>query len=394
MIDVLLVLLLPLVLMGQLLRFEPTMGVSLYPHDILIALIGMLVITSVEQRKLFLFIPIFIQKYWKYFLSWMIISLLIQVVLLAESPIIFLYLLRTSVYVTFLSWLFYYLRKADKRVILFYWMSGLLFAIITLGMYLALPDLRALKSLGWDDHYFRAVGPLLDPNFTGSILVVTIISLIGFLGLNFHKHPMIRYGIAGLFGITLAITFSRSSWLSLLIGMSLISIPVIIKLKIQFWRASIIRLIVATLAILVMTLIVIQKPGGEGVNVLRSTSIIARQQHDQSSLKTDPIRLLVGSGLSTSPDTKVSYHARLPNNLGMLLLAFSGIPGIILFIWSLLKTYTLFLVKYPHILIPLATLLLLAQFNAVLTEPFTLLLCGFQLISLTTEKTIITQINV
>ena len=257
MIDVLLVLLLPLVLMGQLLRFEPTMGVSLYPHDILIALIGMLVITSVEQRKLFLFIPIFIQKYWKYFLSWMIISLLIQVVLLAESPIIFLYLLRTSVYVTFLSWLFYYLRKADKRVILFYWMSGLLFAIITLGMYLALPDLRALKSLGWDDHYFRAVGPLLDPNFTGSILVVTIISLIGFLGLNFHKHPMIRYGIAGLFGITLAITFSRSSWLSLLIGMSLISIPVIIKLKIQFWRASIIRLIVATLAILLMTLIVI-----------------------------------------------------------------------------------------------------------------------------------------
>ena len=36
------------------------------------------------------------------------------------------------------------------------------------------PDLRNLWYLGWDPHYYRVFATLLDPNYVGILLVLTI----------------------------------------------------------------------------------------------------------------------------------------------------------------------------------------------------------------------------
>jgi len=303
-----------------------------------------------------------------------------------ESVYLLLYILRTGFYLFFLSWFFYYLRKSDFKTIAFYSLSGVFFSIITLGMYLIFPDLRALKSLGWDDHYYRAVGTLLDPNFTGIIIVVCLLNWVGLFSIRTIRSIIFQYSLIGLLTISLGLTFSRASWLTYLFCLGLILVPVLIRLKFQFLQATIVKLILFSIALLIITITVAPKPGGAGVDLSRSATVVARQQHDQSLLDTNRVRLIIGGGLSSAPNSELRYHARLPNNLGMIILAFSGIPGLVTFFWGLSQTFRMIIKQYPLMLIPAIAVLFFAQFNAALTEPFVLLICGIQLIVLTAEK--------
>ncbi|HNQ16589.1 MAG TPA: hypothetical protein PKH60_00635 [Candidatus Woesebacteria bacterium] len=253
-------------------------------------------------------------------------------------------------------------------------------------MYLIFPDLRALKSLGWDDHYYRAVGTLLDPNFTGIIIVVCLLNWVGLFSIRTIRSIIFQYSLIGLLTISLGLTFSRASWLTYLFCLGLILVPVLIRLKFQFLQATIVKLILFSIALLIITITVAPKPGGAGVDLSRSATVVARQQHDQSLLDTNRVRLIIGGGLSSAPNSELRYHARLPNNLGMIILAFSGIPGLVTFFWGLSQTFRMIIKQYPLMLIPAIAVLFFAQFNAALTEPFVLLICGIQLIVLTAEK--------
>lgn len=390
MIEILVILLLPLTLLGQLLRFEPIGGVGIFPHDFVILAIGLLLLTNTKGRNQLLKIFHSLKTNWLWLLGWTLLACSIQIILFSESLTLLLYVFRTTYYLLFLFWFFRYFRSMDPRTIMLYWMSAGFFGMITLGLYLFFPDLRLLKSLGWDDHYFRAVGSLLDPNFTGLVLVITIVDLISLLSSSIQKKSLVHYCVLGFFIILLGLTFSRSSWLALVFGLMLTTIPLFLKHRWSFWKTKTIKLVVFSLLVLSATIVLAPKPGGEGVNLTRSVSISARQQHDQSLINKMPTRLIFGSGLASPPTPKLAYHARLPNNLLMILLAFSGIPGLMIFLWNLFLTYKKILIKYPAMLIPLTTFLFFAQFNAALMEPFVLLLCGFQLILLTTTKQLFT----
>ncbi len=386
MIDFLVLLLLPLVLLGQLLRFEPVGGFSLFPHDVVIGLILLFVLFHKTQRHLFVPFLRFIKTSWLIFIFWTLFASCFQILFFDESAYLLLYIFRTGFYLFFLSWFFYYLRGSNFKTIVFYSMGGVFFSIITLGLYLIFPDLRALKSLGWDDHYYRAVGTLLDPNFTGIIIVVALLNSIRAFGIRSMKSIVAPYLLIGLLTVSLGLTFSRASWLTFGFSLGIILIPILHELKMQFWKTQIFRLMLFSLVTLIITIVVAPKPGGAGVDLSRNASVIARQQHDSALLPTHPFRLLVGGGLSTSPNSELTYHARLPNNLGMTILAFSGIIGLIAFLWGLSQSFKILMKSYPLLLIPIIALLFFAQFNAALTEPFVLLICGMQLTALTTEK--------
>ncbi len=386
MINFLVLLLLPLVLLGQLLRFEPIGGMSIFPHDVVIGLILLLVLFEKVQRGQLVPFLRFTKSTWLFFIVWTLLASCMQILFFEESVYLLLYFLRTGFYLCFLGWFFYYLRKSNFKTIAFYSLSGVLFSIITLGMYMVFPDLRALKSLGWDDHYYRAVGTLLDPNFTGIIIVVALLNCISLFGIKSPKLKIAPYIILSLLSVSLGLTFSRASWLTYLFCLGLILIPVLIRLRFQLLQAKMVGLILFSLVLLFITVTAAPKPGGAGVDLSRSASIVARQQHDQSLLDTDLVRLIIGGGLSAAPNSELTYHARLPNNLGMTVFAFSGVPGLITFLWGLFRSFKILLKSYPLMLTPLIAVLFFAQFNAALTEPFVLLICGIQLILLTTEK--------
>ena len=77
--------------------------------------------------------------------------------------------------------------------------------------YVLYPNLRYLLYLGWDDHYLRLFGSLLDPNFTGVMLVLMIVVLL--CRPDGKKSSRIDYAIASLSFIALLFTYSRSAFI-------------------------------------------------------------------------------------------------------------------------------------------------------------------------------------
>lgn len=153
------------------------------------------------------------------------------------------------------------------------------------------PDIRPLQTGGWDPHYYRVVGTLLDPGFTGIILVLTLILLVVF---NWKK--IIRPGAknikfyAFIFMVyaVLALTFSRSSYLAYLTGMGLIAL---VKKAPQFFITVV---LVGILTFLVLP----RQSGGEGVNLQRQSTINARLANWRQSIEVVVASPLTGVGFN------------------------------------------------------------------------------------------------
>ena len=109
----------------------------------------------------------------------------------------FLYYLRAFSY-PFIALSYHKQSSGDlKKVSIF---SVFLFILFSLGQYLLLPDLRLYKNLGFDDHYYRLAGTLLDPNFTGAIFAS--------LSIFFILKKDYFLSLIGL--ISISLTFSRA----------------------------------------------------------------------------------------------------------------------------------------------------------------------------------------
>src|SRR3989338_6680935 len=49
------------------------------------------------------------------------------------------------------------------------------FVGLGLGQYIFLPDTRFLLSYGWDEHYWRLIGTVLDPNYMGVMMGMIVL---------------------------------------------------------------------------------------------------------------------------------------------------------------------------------------------------------------------------
>lgn len=184
-----------------------------------------------------------------------------------ENFIGFLYFLRLSVY--FISFIYFqYSFKKEKKFLNDFKRGFLGFIIVTgvfsLIQYFFYPNLRNLFYLGWDPHLYRIFGVFFDTSTAGAILgLVLLYVFINHRELELKQKTgvliLILYTVLG------ALTYSRGFYLSILIS-----------LIVYFVVRKIYKYIVLTVLSFIMILVILPKPFGEGVNLVRVFSIESR----------------------------------------------------------------------------------------------------------------------
>jgi len=222
-----------------------------------------------------------------------------------------LYLLR---FVSYTSFYFAFRREGFKKYSRYFIFSAVLFLAIGFLQYIFLPDTRYLRYLGFDDHYYRLIGSFLDPNFTGLVLAsLTLLS----------PWPILLIPL-----LALVLTFSRASFLALAAGLLYIYTA-----KRQF------RLLLLLL-LLSLFLYLVPKPFGEGINLLRTFSIISRLENQKQALRLFVKSPLFGVGFNTLKSSSASDIPNLSSgvdNSFLFVLATMGLVGFSAFMY-LLKT--------------------------------------------------------
>jgi len=204
-----------------------------------------------------------------------------------------------------------------------------------LAQYLVFPDVRALTVAEWDPHYFRVVGTLLDPGFTGLILVFTLILAT----LRNHKFLWI------LAYIPFALTYSRSSYAAFLVSMAYIA------WKIKGWKFFLGILLLFTVTIAILP----RAPDGEGVKLERTNSIQARIDSWNTAWKIFTQHPILGVGFNVyryAQGASLKSHAGAGADSSLLFVAATtGTLGLLAYLWYLKRLYSLEPITYY--LIPL-----------------------------------------
>lgn len=208
---------------------------------------------------------------------------------------------------------------------------GVVVAILGLLQYIFFPDLRPLTEFGWDPHYFRVVGTFLDPSFTGMILVLTLILLV--LNLWHNQKILVNKIFFIVVYASLALTYSRASYLAYLVGMGVIAF--VYKSKKFF-------LVILTAGII--TLMILPRPGGEGVKLERQSTILARLNNWKQSLQIASLQPVYGIGFNNyrfiqrdlsfiDRDNWQTTHSGAGADASLFfVLATSGVAGLIVFL--------------------------------------------------------------
>ncbi len=267
------------------------------------------------------------------------------------------YLLR---FVSYTAFYFAFRFRGVKKYLPFLLTAAILFLVIGLLQYFLLPDVRFLRYLGFDDHYFRLIGSFLDPNFTGLVLAVLVI----LASWPVRLAPLLALGL----------TFSRASFFSLVIGLLYLSL-----VKRQFK-------ILLTIILLALLLYIIPKPFGEGVNLWRTFSITSRLENQKNAFNQFAQKPIFGYGFNT---LKQTIDGDIPNltsgvdNSFLFVLVTTGLLGFTPFL-NFLKI-ALSGIKSPLVKTALVTILVHSLFNNSLFFSWILILF-FLLISQNTKE--------
>ncbi|MCB9812787.1 MAG: hypothetical protein H6772_00120 [Pseudomonadales bacterium] len=395
-INLLLWIFIGLISLGQLQRIELSgifNGINFYLHDvfILVWLIAFFFnhfskILGAIKNALKSYSNIINTKYFfeKMFLSTLIVGILINIVKF-QDYVSLLYLLRLLNYIGFAISLKYLIKiKSITTTNLRFKFFSFGIMIMSLGLLqiIFINDTRFLSILGWDDHFHRLISTIFDPGFTGIILVI---SHLYFLTLDtLVKNKSIKFLISFSFLLAISLTFSRATYLALILG--LMGIPILNKL-ISHEKINIVsKEIIMYIFIFIFMLIFIPKPGGEGVNLIRTSTVEARTSIAISQISNLSFQtLLVGNGLFSKQNSLVlksvqnnnsiiPSHSRIPDNLFINILLSTGIIGVFCAIYLIIK-YLTYLIKVDLMLaIAFIVTLFHSQFSNSLLQPFVLLL--------------------
>ena len=358
--------------LGQLQRWQITPRAALYWHDLLIVcfvawqLVNSKKIIPSKQKLI---------EFWKkitkahslelIFLGWMMLGMVIGLLSGRLAMTSLLYLSRLLAYSVF-TYSLINNKKINFSPRNGFLIAGLLIALWGLLQYLFLPDTRFLSLFGWDNHYYRLIGTMFDPAFMGIILTMTW----GFW--QQHHLKMIsdktKNIISFLLLIAIAATFSRATYLAWGALALLLTINKLISKK---------QLLISSL-ILITTVLLLPKPGGEGVNLARHSTAEARYRNAQEGLiKLEGTQWLWGRGLFNTDSQQEKYatpdHAQLPDSLPVLILNSSGIVGLLLSLLIADKWIKIWWKKDPLWTSILLAILLHSFFNNTLLQPFVFL---------------------
>lgn len=231
--------------------------------------------------------------------------------------------------------------------------SGVTVAVFGLIQYLLLPDLRAMRYFGWDDHYFRLVSTFFDPAFTGILLVLALI--LGMYLYYKHKRKQIIVLNFVLFA-ALALTYSRASFLALFVGL-------VAYLAKKHFKVT----VVMSSLLLLMFFILPRSPGGEGVRLMRTSSVVGKISNFQESMQIISTSPLFGVGMNNICSVRLvlfSYPANshacpgLDNSI-LFIAATTGILGLLTYLTITIKIY--FIINksaYGHLIVSMFIALL------------------------------------
>lgn len=259
------------------------------------------------------------------FLSWLFSLRLIP---LRDSLFGLMYLMRFVMYFFVFSFSWKALRSIRSWIIVGFY--G--FVIFGLLQYLGIPDTRFLFFSGWDRHYFRLIGTMLDPNYEGVML-----GILGIFGIfKFQKTKSSIWAFLSFISlIGLIFTFSRASWIATGIGL----LVLLQRLTLKANKKSLFVFFVFMISLVIF--VISPKPGGEGVNLARTTSITERvkswtegftiwTRHPWFGIGFNNYRLFhpseatyVASGENRAANSPSSSWLLLLSTLGVF-----GVPGI------------------------------------------------------------------
>ncbi|MFZ5845235.1 MAG: O-antigen ligase family protein [Patescibacteria group bacterium] len=306
-------------LAGPLSGLELIPGVVVYLHDLLLVIIFIATVTKVWKSGALS------RSRLAYPIGSFIIASLISLIAnsgrfsLSQLAVGSLYLWRWLGY----SYLYFLVVIKIQKPI--WWLRNLYlvgtgFAILGLFQLWLYPDLRNLYYLGWDPHDRRLFSTLLDPNFMGIILVLTL-----FLG--FWLREVVPQGLNL---IALILTYSRSSYLAFFIGLII-------------WLSFTKRWKVALVSIFLFSALIILLPQGkEGQNLLRWTSSAARLENWQRGVELVKQEPLLGHGFNTLRfiQDKLGGSQEFPSRAGggidsslLFILATTGLLGLGTYSW-------------------------------------------------------------
>lgn len=245
----------------------------------------------------------------------------------------FLYLLRLTLYIYFLLFVYNFVRKSKaKKDLVFNGLIAVSFFSAVFGwmQYFWFPDFRPFTVFGWDDHLYRLIGTFLDPGFTSIIIVFGIIAaLYKFFS---TKNRKLVFLIAFLL-FSLAFTYSRAGYISF--------IAAALYLGFSEKKAKEIILMLTAFAVIVSAL---PRTAGEGVKLERTASTNARLLNYSQTLKIFRESPVFGIGFNNLclakenflENNEEGFHSCSGSDSSLLLiLATTGVVGFIIFLWCL-----------------------------------------------------------
>ncbi len=230
-----------------------------------------------------------------------------------------LYLFR----LTFLLSFFIFPPKIDEKFKKFFYLiifSNIIFGLI---QYFFWPDFTSFKSLNWDPHLYRLVSTFFDPTFTALIYLFLII--IVFLD---EKIPF-RKTILFISYLAMALTYSRSSYISFLAAFTFIS-----------YSKKNLKIFIISFVLILSTIFFLPRFEGEGTKLERTSSISAKRENYKEGFNLFLKAPIIGHGYNNL------FHVRQINNSDshansgfdgslMTILTTTGVIGLILFILGL-----------------------------------------------------------
>jgi len=233
------------------------------------------------------------------------------------KPILYLFRL------TFLLSFFVFPPKIDEKIKKFFYLiifSNIIFGLI---QYFFWPNFTYFNSLNWDPHLYRLVSTFFDPTFTALIYLFLII--IVFL----NKKIPLRKTILIISYLTMALTYSRSSYISFLIAFTFIA-----------YSKKNLKIFIFSSILILSTIFLMPRFEGEGTKLERTSSILAKIENYQEGFNLFLKTPIVGCGYNNLFYVRQINNPNSHANSGfdgslMTILISNGVVGLFFFILGL-----------------------------------------------------------
>lgn len=275
--------------------------------------------------------PIFI------FIGILLFSLIVNANRLSSEEILisFLYLLRWIFY-ALLYFVVLSLSSVKPRIERGMIIGGTILVFLGFIQYFLYPDLRNLRYAGWDEHLYRMFSSFLDPNFAGIFFVLFFLFVIDKL---FTKQTLMLKIISALTLIAIVLTFSRSAYLALILGL----------MTLLFLKGKkLAGLGIVVLFFVLTSIFVLVSSKSEGTNLLRVASGEARLDSMRNAITIFKDNPIFGVGFNgyryaqrdygfVDESRMLVHSATGTDNSFLFVLATSGVVGFAVFLYLLFK---------------------------------------------------------